>query len=333
MSEYPLTTRKVVLRSRPAGLIDDGDIELVTESVPRLAERQTLVRTHLIAMDPVTRLMLNEDIGLLPPIEIGAAVRSFGAGVVARSADPTLPVGAKVTGFFEWADWQIVGPDPGAQLLPDQATLDAGLNVYGHTAMAAYFGMIDVGNVQAGETVVVSGAAGAVGSVAGQLARVHGARVIGIAGGEAKRRWLLDGLHFHDAVDYRTSGWVQQLAATVPGSIDIFFDNVGGEILQKVLPLMAPDGRVISCGASSQYTTAHSLPPAPNDSEVPILVFNAMDYIPQFGQAAERMLQLQQDARLTFDQTMVAGLTQAPDALNMLFDGRSRGRVIVDILA
>jgi NADPH-dependent curcumin reductase CurA len=324
--------RKVVLRRRPGRLVGQGDTELVTVATPEPAHGEALVRTHLIAMDAVTRVIINDDIGIVPPIEIGAPLRSFGAGIVTSSRAPEFPVGAKITGFFEWADWQLVTPDPRTQVLPEQASLAAGLNVHGHTAMAAYFGLLDVGRPQPGNTVVVSGAGGAVGSVAGQLARIRGARVIGIAGGEAKRRWLVDELKFDSAVDYTSPSWTQQLKEEAPGGIDLFFDNVGGEILEAVLPLVASEGRVVSCGASAQYTSAQPISPPTHEADVPIRRFNAMDYVSRFDEAAARMLKWQHESGLVFPQTNIDGLGHAPDALNMLFDGRGRGRVVVNAL-
>lgn len=332
MEEPTTTTRKIILRRRPGRLLCDRDTHIETVALPQLADGEALVRTELIAMDPVTRVIINEDIGLVPPIPLGAALRSFGAGVVVRSRNRLLPVGARVTGFFEWSDWQITTDEPRTQVLADDTSLTAGLNVYGHTAMAAYFGMLTVGDATAGEIVLVSGASGAVGSVAGQLARIHGARVIGLTGGESKRRWLVDELRFDTAIDYTVPGWAERLAADHPGGIDLFFDNVGGEMLRTALPLIAMPGRIVSCGASAQYTSTTPLAAPENPTQVPILRFNAMDYLPRFGEAAEQMLGWQRDGLLQFPQMTVDGLEHAPDALNMLFDGRSRGRVLVKLV-
>lgn len=332
MPEQSIRNRRVILRQRPGRLIAAGDTEIAAAPIPDLAEGEALVRTALIAMDPVTRVIINEDIGLVRPIALGEPLRSFGVGVVVDSRDAALPVGAKVTGFFEWAEWQVATEGPRTQVLPDGASLEAGLNVYGHTAMAAYFGMLDVGKPKAGETVVVSGAAGAVGSVASQIAHIQGARVIGIAGGETKRRWLVDELGLDAAVDYKTAGWAEQVAALAPDSVDLLFDNVGGVILQAILPLVSAGGRVVSCGASAQYASAAPLAAPINPAGASILRYNAMDYGPRFGEAVEQMLAWEREGRLKFPHMAVEGLEQAPDALNMLFDGRSLGRVMVRII-
>lgn len=323
------TVRRIVLRRRPGPTVLPGDTELVAAPMPEPADGQALIRTELIAMDPVTRVIIDHDIGLVPPIALGDPVRSFAGGVVVRSRNDRLPVGRHVTGFLEWADWQLVAPGPRTVLLDEDVPLVAGLNLHGHTAMAAYFGMTEIGRPAPGEVVVVSGAAGAVGSIASQIAAIGGARVVGIAGGAGKRAWLQERLGLAGAIDHRVPGWEGRLAAECPDGIDVLFDNVGGAMLAATLPLMAPGGRVVACGAISQYATGSAFREVDNPTGVPMLRFNAMTYQPRFDEAAARMHRWERDGRLHVETMFVDGLEQAPNALNMLFDGRSRGRVLI----
>jgi NADPH-dependent curcumin reductase len=326
--------RRVVLRRQPAGTLASEDTELVTEAVPEVGDGQALVRTALLAMDPVTRLILAHDIGLVPPVKLGEPLRGFGSGIVVASRNVDFPLGARVAGFFEWSDFQVVVKGARMQVLPEDIPLDAALNVCGHTAMAAYFGLLDVGRPEAGQTVLVSGAAGAVGSVAGQIAAIKGCRVIGIAGGPGKCRWIVDDLGFHGAIDHRNERVGDRLKTLCPTGVDLFFDNVGGALLNTVLPHLAAQGRIVTCGASSQYTG--NTPPdilarERVAGEVPMTSFNAMDYAARFPEAAREMRAWEAEGRLKLHQMMLSGLEQAPRGLNMLFTGESMGRVLVSV--
>jgi len=330
--------RRVILRRRPVGILAPEDTEVVTEAVPEIADGQALVQTVLLAMDPVTRIILAHDIGVVPPVKLGEPLRGFGSGIVVASRSGEFPHGAKVAGFFEWCDFQLVMKGSSVQVLPEGISLDAALNVYGHTAMAAYFGLLDVGRPEAGQTVLVSGAAGAVGSVAGQIAAIKGCRVIGIAGGPSKCRWIVEELGFHATIDHRNERVDERLKTLCPTGVDLFFDNVGGTLLNTVLQHLAARGRVVICGASSQYTGT-----APPDilkgagervaGQAPMTSFNAMDYAARFPEAAREMRSWEAEGRLKLHQMMLSGLEQAPKGLNMLFTGASMGRVLVSVAA
>jgi len=203
-------------------------------------------------MDPVTRVMLSADIGVMPPIPLSAALRGFGAGEVIASRRDDLPNGVKVSGFFEWADYQHIVSHVALGKhfvrLAEGVSFEDALTIYGHTAHAAFFGMIDVGAVTAGDSVVITGSAGAVGSVAGQIAKVKGAKVIGIAGGPAKCHWLVDELGFDAAVDYKGEDVGRVVARLYPAGINVLFDNVGGPMLDTLIAQLADGGRA-SCSA------------------------------------------------------------------------------------
>jgi NADPH-dependent curcumin reductase CurA len=333
-----MTNRKWVLCRRPVGLLADADTELISQATPTLGEGEALVRTMLLSMDPVTRVILSRDIGLVPPVALGMPIRGFGAGLVTQSRNTAFAAGARVVGFFDWSDFQVLSNSAQAQVLADDVALDAALNVFGHTAMAAYFGMFEVGKVQPGDTVVVSGAAGAVGTLAGQIARITGARTIGIAGGPEKCRWLIDELGFDAAIDYKHENIGERLAVLCPDGVNLFFDNVGGAVLDTVARYLSSDARVVLCGASSQYLS-DALPIMAQPSHaaelgarnVSLHAFNAMDYRIRFTQASAALLEWAGAGRLKLPQTIHEGLEHAPQALNMLFDGRSRGRLLIQL--
>lgn len=330
------SNRSIVLNRRPVGMLAPEDHAIVVRPLAPLGDGDAVVETALLAMDPVTRVMLGADIKVMPPIALGQAIRGFGVGRVVESRNAAFPVGARVSGFFEWADYQNVGTTPGAHLLPDGVGFVDALNLYGHTAHAAYFGMIEVGRVAAGDTVVVTGASGAVGSIAAQIARIRGARVIGTAGAAAKRAWLTGTLGLAAALDYRAEDMDAELARLAPGGIDVVFDNVGGTLLDTLVGHMAPGGRIALCGAMAQYLGDDPL--ASTHDEAALAArgatasrFNAMDYAPQFASASAEMAQWAREGRLHVETRMVEGLEQAPAALNSLFAGGGEGRLLVDV--
>ena len=247
--------RRLVLAARPAGMVDESTVRLEEEAVPDHGPEGALVRVRYLSIDPTIRTWMNDAPGYLPAIGIGEVVRGGGIGEVVASTSERYQVGDLVFGMLGWQDYAVADEGLGAmQVIPAGIDPLVALSVFGITGMTAYFGLIDVGRVQEGDTVVVSGAAGATGSVVGQLARIKGAgRVVGIAGTEEKCRWLTDELGFDAAVNYRTENVGSRLRALCPGGIDLYFDNVGGEILDICLGQLALKGRVVLCGAISTY--------------------------------------------------------------------------------
>jgi NADPH-dependent curcumin reductase CurA len=328
--------RKIILRRRPSGLLAPDDLKWVTETVPAANDGEAIVKTAMLAMDPVSRLMLGADIGIMPPIPLGAAIRGFGAGHVVASRCPELPVGSRVTGFFEWADYQRLRPGTHTHLLPDPVGYIQALNLHGHTAHAAYFGMIEVGAVAAGETVMVTGAAGAVGSIAAQIARIQGARVVGLAGTAEKCAWLRSDLRLDAAINYRDDDVDAALRTVAPQGINLVFDNVGGPLLNTLIGHLVPGARVVLCGATSQYLNENPFalaydPRLLEARNATAKRFNAMDYARHFASAFAQMAQWEKEGRLHVAREVVTGLEQAPAALNRLFEGTSRGRLLVEL--
>ncbi|KAJ3073746.1 hypothetical protein HK102_005945, partial [Quaeritorhiza haematococci] len=251
-----LQNRRVVLKARPdRGPLDPSKV-FQLQTVPinttpeSLPDGHVLVRIIYVSLDPAMRGWMNEGRSYIEPVAIGAVMRAGGVGEVIASRKPNIKVGDKVTGMFGWQEYAVVSCKE-VQKLPEGVGLKHALSVLGATGMTAYFGLFDVGKPKAGETVVVSGAAGATGSVVGQLAKSIGCKVIGIAGSEEKCKWLVDELGFDVALNYRDQEFGRKLAQATPKYIDVYFDNVGGEILEACLRRLNLRGRVVLCGAIS----------------------------------------------------------------------------------
>lgn len=330
------TNRRIILRRRPEGAIATVDYAVTAEPVAPTIDGDALIATRLLAMDPVTRVMLGADIGVMPPIALGAAIRGFGVGEVIETSSGDYPVGAQVCGFFEWADYQSIRTTPRAALVPDGVSPVEALNLYGHTAHAAYFGMLEVGKVSAGEVVVVTGAAGSVGSIAAQIARIMRARVFGTAGSAEKRNWLVDKLRLSGAIDYREPLLGAQLSKLLPGGIDCIFDNTGGPLLDVLIGHLRHGGRVVQCGAVAHYQGPSPLSSTHDQAMLAargavLLRFNAMNYGPRLMQASAEMAGWKRAGLLHVETRIITGLEAAPSALNSLFAGKNRGRLLVEI--
>jgi NADPH-dependent curcumin reductase CurA len=328
--------RQIVLRRRPSGLVQPDDTELVTMPAPEPADGEALVRTTYIGIDAAARTWLNDQPGYLPPVQLGEVIRAAGIGEVVASRCDAYAVGDVVTtltGFQEYVisrDDLFTTPVPGPAV--DQLAV---MSVYGPTGATAYFGMHDIGRPQPGETVVVSAAAGATGSVAGQIAKIAGARVVGIAGGPRKCRAVVEDFGFDACIDYRENDLKAGLKQHCPKGVDVYFDNVGGPILDAVLGRLAPKARVVLCGVISSYLTGEHPGPA---NYVNLLSrtalmqgFNALDEWGRFEEAFGPLRQWAQDGRLIHRQTIFEGIESCVDALNGLFTGANIGKMLVKV--
>src|SRR6202043_3191535 len=247
------TNHQVRLAAHPSGLPKPSDWEMTEEPIPTPAAGQLVTAVSHISLDPAMRGWMNPGASYIEPVEIGAIMRAAGVGRVLASEHPEFAPGEHVYGTFGVQEYALSDGKGGMKIAPSLASAPTYLGTLGLSGMTAYFGLLDVGKMKEGDTVVVSGAAGAVGSVAGQIARIKGARVIGIAGGETKCRWLVDELGFDAAIDYKAQDVRGALREAAPDGVDLFFDNVGGEILDAVLTRLARGARVVICGAVSQY--------------------------------------------------------------------------------
>jgi NADPH-dependent curcumin reductase CurA len=320
-------------------MVGEGDVTLdATASAPEPADGEALVAVRYLSIDPTIRTWMDDAPGYLPPIQLGEVVRSAGIGEVVASRNEAYPEGSMVFGTVGWQDFAVADGGAGAMTpLPPELDPLAALSVFGVTGLTAYFGLLDVGQPKAGDTVVVSGAAGATGSVVGQLAKVEGAgKVVGIAGSADKCQWLLDELGFDEAINYRTEDVGARLGETCPNGIDVFFDNVGGRTLEQALDHLAMRARVVLCGAISQYTATDAGEGVRNTfnliiSRARMEGFLILDYLDRFLEAQMRLGQLVAEGRIKHREHVVEGLEHAPEALNLLFSGANNGKVIVKL--
>jgi NADPH-dependent curcumin reductase CurA len=329
--------RQIRLAARPVGLPTADSWDLTEEPVPAPAHREFTVAVSHLSLDPAMRGWMNDVRSYIPPVELGAVMRAAGVGRVTASEHPGFAVGDHVTGAFGVQEHALSDGGGVVKVDPGLAALPTYLGTLGLTGMTAYFGLLEVGRPQEGDTVVVSGAAGAVGSVAGQIAKLKGCRVVGIAGGEEKCRWLVDELGFDAAVDYKAEDVRAALKQHAPKGVDVYFDNVGGDILDAVLTRLARGARVVICGAISQYNATGSVQGPKN--YLSLLVSRAsmtgmvvFDYADRYAEAAAEMAGWLQDGRLTTREHVVQGGIEAfPDTLLKLFAGENVGKLVLQV--
>jgi hypothetical protein len=331
--------RQIVLEHRPSGTVDETTTRLVTTARPDCGNGEALIKVAMLSIDPTIRTWMDDAPGYLPPIELGAVVRGGGCGVVVESRSERYAVGDIVYGMTNWQEWVLATPEDRFTVIPSGLGLDLAtvMNVLGVTGITAYFGMVDVGRVTPGDVVVVSGAAGATGSVAGQIARARGAStVVGIAGGAEKCAEVVERYGFDACLDYREEHLRQRLREACPTGVDLYFDNVGGEILDTVLTTLALNARVVLCGAISQYNVTGARRGIENTS---VLItrrarmegFLVLDYASRFAEAQMELAGLVMSGALKHQEHVLAGLERAPEALNLLFTGGNHGKMLVAV--
>ena len=331
------TNRQWRLAARPVGLIKESDFEWREESVPAPGEGEVLIHTLYLSLDPANRAWVNDVDSYLPPVAIGEVMRAGAIGVVEQSRDANFQAGDLVQGMLGWQDY-VATSGAGLTKLPKTPAIPptAYLGLFGHIGLTAYFGLLDVGQPKAGETLVVSAAAGAVGSIVGQIGKIKGCRVVGIAGSEEKCRWITQDLGFDAAINYKTEPVLESLKKHCPDGIDIDFENVGGEILDAVLSLINLRARIVLCGLISQYNATDRVPGPYNF--VNILVkrarvegFIVIDYLNRAQEAMADLGRWLAEGKLKYRVDVVEGLEQAPRALNKLFEGSNQGKLIVKV--
>jgi len=332
-----LMNRQIVLRRRPRGLLQPGDTELVTTPAPQLADGEALVRNTYLGIDAAVRTWLDDQPGYLPPVGLGEVIRAAGVGKVTATRCNAYAVGDVVTTLSGFQELVVVRDD--LFTTPIVGVMDqlAMLSVYGSTGATAYFGMTDIGKPGPGETVVVSAAAGATGSLAGQIAKLSGAHVVGIAGGPTKCRAVVEEFGFDSCIDYRTGDLPVQLKEHCPQRVDVYFDNVGGPILDAVLGRLAPKARVVLCGVISSYLTGEH--PGPSNY-VNLLAksalmqgFNTLDQWGRFEEAFAALRRWEASGKLVHREHVLEGIESAVDALNGLFTGANIGKTVVKVNA
>jgi NADPH-dependent curcumin reductase CurA len=333
--EAGTNNRQFRLAARPDGLPGRECWEMTEEAPRRPEDGEALVKVLMLSLDPAMRGWMNDVPSYIPPVGIGEVMRAIGVGQVVESKHPKLAEGDYVTGLFGIQEYATLHGDALTPIDHELAPLATYLNVLGMPGMTAYFGLLDIGKPQEGETVVVSAAAGAVGSVVGQLAKLKGARAVGIAGGKEKCEWLVDELGFDAAIDRHASDWKQQLRDACPNGVDVDFENVGGEIMREVFGMLNLNARVALCGLISEYN-ADDAEPGPSlrrvlVNRVTIQGFIILDYFGRFPEAIAQLGQWVAEGKVKDRHTIVEGLEKAPDAVNMLFDGDNVGKLIVKV--
>jgi NADPH-dependent curcumin reductase len=331
------TNTQVRLAARPSGLPKPSDWDLVEEPLPTPGEGEFAVAISHISLDPAMRGWMNAGASYIEPVEVGAVMRAGAVGQVSASRHPGFSVGDHVYGAFGVQEHALSDGAGVTKVDPSLAPLPTYLGTLGLTGLTAYFALLDVGRPKPGETVVVSGAAGAVGSVAGQIAKIQGCRAVGIAGGEEKCRWLTEELGFDAAIDYKQGGVARALREHAPDGIDVYFDNVGGEILDAALTRLARGARIIICGAVSQYNATEGVRGPSN--YMALLVARAsmtgmvvFDYVDRFAEASRELAGWMSEGKLVSREDIVSGGVGAfPDALLGLFAGENIGKLVLDI--
>ena len=330
-----MMNRQIVLRRRPVGLVDPQDTELVTSEALSPADGEALLRTTYVGLDAAVRTWLNDQPGYLPPVGIGEVIRAAGVGEVVESRCPAYQVGDIVTTLTGFQEYSIIRDDIFSTPIPGESDQRAIMSVYGSGGATAYFGMKEVGRPQPGETVVVSAAAGATGSIAGQIARIAGARVIGIAGGPEKCRAVVEDFGFDACIDYKKDDLRAALKQHCPRGVNVYYDNVGGEILDAVLGRLAPKARVVLCGVISSYLTGEHPGPANYvnllSKTASMQGFNALDMWDRFDEAFADLRRWGAEGLLVHRETVFDGLESCVDALNGLFTGANIGKMLVKI--
>ena len=325
------------LAKRPVGLIKESDFEWLEAEVPELEADQVLVRIIYLSMDPAIRGWVMDMKSYIPPVAIGEVMRGITIGEVTESRHTNFRPGDIVQGLLGWQSWAVV--DGGALTrLPKDAVSDltAFPGVLSMVGPTAYFGLLDVGKPQKGDTLVVSAAAGAVGSIVGQIGKIKGCRVVGIAGSDEKCHWIVETLGFDAAINYKTEEMDAQIRRHCPKGIDIYFDNVGGMILDQILMQMNVHGRIVICGLISQYNATEPVPGPYNFSSVltqriRIQGFVILDYLDRVQEAIDDLGKWLAQGKIKYRVHVVEGLERAPQAINMLFDGSNHGKLIVQV--
>jgi NADPH-dependent curcumin reductase CurA len=331
-----MVNRRVLLTARPQGLPTDADFEVSEQEVGDPGAEEMVVKISHISLDPAMRGWMNEGESYIPPVGLGEVMRAGTVGEVVASNHGRFATGDHVYGAFGVQEYAVSDGRGVQKVDPDAAPLSTYLGALGLTGMTAYFGLLDIGQPQAGQTVVVSGAAGAVGSAVGQIAKIHGCRAVGIAGGPEKCAHVVDDLGFDSCIDYKADDVRKALKQHAPDRVDVYFDNVGNPILDAVLTRLATGARVVICGAIAQYNESAMEGPR---NYIQLLVrrarmegFVVFDFADRYGQAAQEIAGWMQEGRFTTREDIVKAPVDAfPQVLKRLFDGDNVGKLVLEV--
>lgn len=330
-------SQTILLANRPQGIPQLSDFKFIEEDIPPLKDGQLLLELEYVSVDPYLRGRMNDAKSYIPPFELNKPITSGCVARVKESKNNEFAQGDYVTGMVPWKKEQVHSGEGLNKVDPNQAALSAYLGVLGITGLTAYFGLMDIGKPKQGESLVVSGAAGAVGSIVGQIGKILGLHVVGIAGTDEKIEMLKEKFGFDAGINYKTTENMKNaIAAACPDGVDIYFDNVGGEISDAVLFSINKHARIIVCGAISVYNETS---PPTGLSVQPFLVKNTAlmqgflisDYAPQFLQAIQVLAGWLQEGKLRHEETIVEGFENIPQAFLDLFSGKNKGKMVVKV--
>jgi hypothetical protein len=333
-------SRRIVLRARPEGAPKESDFKLVEMPLPGPGDGELIARTIYLSLDPYMRGRMNAAKSYAKPVEIGEVMTAGAVSQVIASNNPKFSEGDIVFGYSGWQDHFLTNGKGFRKLDPAAAPVSTALGILGMPGMTAYTGLKNIGQPKEGETLVVAAASGAVGSVVGQIGKIDGCRVIGIAGGDAKRRFVTDELGFDACVDHHDPDFAEQLAAACPDGVDVYWENVGGKVFEAVLPLFNPFARVPVCGLIAQYN-ATSLPEGPNkapalmrsvlSNRLRIQGFIVWDFADQEQDFQETMSGWIRAGSVKYREDFIDGLENAPQGLIGLLEGKNFGKLIVRV--
>jgi NADPH:quinone reductase len=331
-----MKNERILLVNRPKGTPEKSDFRFEETAIPELENDQVLVKTIYLSVDPYMRGRMNDTKSYVPPFELNEVISGGVVGQVIQSRSSELAEGDFVIGNLGWQKYNSVSDASVRKLDPSIAPLTANLGVLGMTGLTAYFGLLDIGNPQEGETVVVSGAAGAVGTIVGQIAKIKGVRVVGIAGSDEKISYLKDGLGFDEAINYKTDDVYKALETACPDGVDVYFDNVGGEISDHVLRQINKGARIAICGQIALYNL-EKMDVGPR-IQSQLLINSALmkgfivsDYAAHFEEGAVQLAKWLKEGKLSYSENIVEGFENTVDAFLGLFSGENTGKQLVKV--
>lgn len=331
-----MINKQVILKKRPTGHPDENTWSFETHETTPPKEGEVLIEQHYISLDPAMRGWMNEGKSYIEPVEIGAVMRAGSIGKVIESKHPKYHVGDCLTGMGGVQQYVTTNAEGWHKVDASRVPMPMYLSILGMTGMTAYFGILEVGKIKEGDIVLISGAAGAVGSVVGQIAKIKGCRVVGIAGGKQKCDYLTQELGFDAAIDYKSDDMIQSLKEYCPKGIDVFFDNVGGDILDLALTKLRRHARVVICGAISQYNNKARVKGPSN--YLSLLVNRAtmqgmvvFDYADQYGKAAKELGQWLAEGKLKSKEDIYEGIENFRETYDRLFTGDKQGKLILKV--
>ncbi len=334
------TNTRIVLKSRPVGMPTDDNFDIQSVPVASPGDNEMLLRTLWLSLDPYMRGRMSDRESYAKPLELGDVITAGVVSQVVESNNADYPVGTIVSGMYGWQSYAIARPDDYRlfKVDPDLAPISTAVGITGMPGQTAYFGLLRVGKPEAGETVVVSAASGAVGSVVGQIAKIKGCRAIGIAGGKTKCDYVVNELGFDACIDYKDADFPQKLAEACPDGVDVYFENVGGAILDAVAPLLKQGARVPVCGFISAYNATSE-----DQIRMPEVVLGALahppesrffivtEWIDEFEDSARALGNWIKEGKLKYRETIVDGIENAPSAFRMLFTGENFGKLMIKV--